>query len=185
VLVDIEEPSPRPLSHKGRGEPARLRDRDADPRTPREAPPLPCGRGAGVRFLNINQHRAARASAPARRCPPAGWRSTPSPRRPRLSDEAVDDDLDGVLLLLVEVDLLATSRMRPSTRTRTNPARRASSKTCRCSPFRSRMIGAMIISRLPAGMARIASTICCTVCRSIGRPQWGSAACRRARTAAQ
>src|SRR6059058_5533471 len=38
---------------------------------------------------------------------------------------------------------------------------------------RDRKIGASMSSFLPGSMLRIASTICCTVCRSIGRPHLG------------
>ena len=67
----------------------------------------------------------------------------------------------------------SSSRTVPSTRTRTKPALRASSKTLVYSPLRSVTTGARIIIRRPAGTARIESTICCTVCRSIERPHFG------------
>ena len=91
-----------------------------------------------------------------------------------LHHEAVDDDLDRVLELLVEDDLGSSSRRcSPSTFTRVNPSARSSSKTSLYSPLRSRTTGALTVNLVPSGSWRIWSTIASWLWPAIGRPQTG------------
>ena len=91
---------------------------------------------------------------------------------PAANRQAIDHHLDGVALVLVERDLLAQfDAAVPSILTRTKPARRRSLSSLRYSPLRSRTIGASTWMRVPSGHAMMRSTICCTLCCVISRPQ--------------
>ena len=61
----------------------------------------------------------------------------------------------------------------PSTFTRVKPRRCSSASSLRYSPLRSRTTGASSSSRVPSGIAITRSTICETVCASIGSPVAG------------
>ncbi len=61
----------------------------------------------------------------------------------------------------------------PSTFTRVKPRRCNSASSLRYSPLRSRTTGASSNRRVPSGIAMTRSTICDTVCASIGSPVAG------------
>ena len=61
----------------------------------------------------------------------------------------------------------------PSTRTRAYPFDWSSANRSTYSPLRARTTGASTWNRVPSAIASTRSTICCGVCRLIGRPQFG------------
>ncbi len=117
-----------------------------------------------VPYLNATPRESARrASIPARMI------------------SAVDHHLDGVRVgagpgdVFVEVAQLAVDP-------RAHEAGRAQlEQLLRYSPLRPRTIGARTCTRLRSGSAEHRSTICCTVCGAIGRPQRGQCGCADAR----
>ena len=102
--------------------------------------------------------------------------------------EAVDDDLDRVLLVagqalgalqeLVDVDDLAVDAG-----ARRSPGPTRSSSSVSYSPLRPRTTGARTWKRVPSGSSRTRSTICCGVWRSSRCRPPGSAGRRCGRTA--
>ena len=79
-------------------------------------------------------------------------------------------------LFLLSMISSLSSTTSPSTRARTNPERRALSNIAVCSPFLCLTTGASNKSLEPSSNRVIESTICCTVCRCTGWPQfrqWG------------
>ena len=80
------------------------------------------------------------------------------------------------LRFLSSLGAFASSWTSPSMRARTNPSRASLASSFANSPLRPDAIGAKRVMRVPSGSAISRSTICCTVCPSIGRPhfaQWG------------
>ena len=61
----------------------------------------------------------------------------------------------------------------PSTRARAKPLDCSSANRSTYSPLRPRITGASTWNRVPSSIASTRSTICCGVCRLIGRPQIG------------
>jgi hypothetical protein len=92
---------------------------------------------------------------------------------PRLHDDAIDHDLDVVLVLLVERGGVLDAWNWPSMRTRVKPARCHSASSLRYSPLRPRTAGASRYRREPSGKAMMRSTIWLTVWALIGRPVAG------------
>src|SRR5690606_13155911 len=94
-------------------------------------------------------------------------------------DDAVDDRLDGVLLVATEVRGLSPaslsasrrSTIAPFTRARTKPCDWSDSRTSRWKPFFARTTGATIMRREPSGSDATASTICDALVARIGLPQ--------------
>ena len=84
--------------------------------------------------------------------------------------EAVDHDLHGVALVLVEGRRGVQVELLPVHADAHEALRRAPSKTRSPSVLRSRMTGPRTSRRLPSGIARMRSTICDTVMRAISWP---------------
>ena len=72
------------------------------------------------------------------------------------------------------LDAASSSRTTtPSTRARENPFSWSSRSSSVYSPLRPRTTGASTWNRVPSSTSSSRSTICCGVCRAIGRPQIG------------
>ena len=86
-----------------------------------------------------------------------------APLRSRLDQQAVDDDLDRVLLLLLELGRLVGEHVTisPSTRARVKPWACSSANSSPYSPLRPRTTGASTWNRVPSGSSSTRSTICC------------------------
>ncbi len=67
----------------------------------------------------------------------------------------------------------SSSRTSPSTSTRVNPSARSCSNSLPYSPLRPRTTGATTLKRVPGSSSQMWSTICCTLCPEMGRPQVG------------
>ncbi len=91
-----------------------------------------------------------------------------------LGDQAVDDDLDGVLELLLQLRRLGEgdAPRRPPARGR-SPWTAAHGTGRRTRPCAPRTTGASTWNRVPSGSSSSRSTICCGVCRVIASPQIG------------
>ena len=91
----------------------------------------------------------------------------------RLHHEAVDDDLDLVLELLVEGDLVLEQPLLAVDLDAREAVAAELLEHVRNSPLRSRTTGALTVNRVPSGSASTCSTIWSRLCPAIGRPQTG------------
>ena len=134
------------------------------------------------RLVAVRLHVAMEAS-PSVRLSAVSKDSASRSLQVRAHLEAVDDDFDGVLLVLFQLRHVVEIVTMPSMRARMKPLARSSSNTCRCSPLRFAHDRRQQHQLAAFRHASTVSTIWLTVWASSGRSCSGSAVRRCGRRA--